>query len=47
MFDAVNYEFDEYKKKDKRYNEAMYFIKKHLSKDNRQTVSNLRDPKEI
>ena len=47
MFEAVKYEFDEYDKKDKRYSEAMYFIKKKLSEENRQTVANLRDPQEI
>ena len=47
MFEAVKYEYDEYEKKDKRYSEAMYFIKKKLSEENRQTVANLRDPKEI
>jgi hypothetical protein len=47
MFEAVKYEFDEYEKKDKRYSEAMYFIKKKLSEENRQTVANLRDPREI
>ena len=47
MFKAVKYEYDEYDKKDKRYNEAMYFIKKKLSEENRQTVADLRDPKEI
>jgi uncharacterized UPF0160 family protein len=47
MFEAVKYEFDEYEKKDKRYSEAMFFIKKKLSGENRQTVANLRDPCEI
>ena len=47
MFDAVKYEFNEYEKKDRRYSEAMYFIKKKLSEQNRQTVANLRDPKII
>jgi hypothetical protein len=47
MFEAVKYEYDEYGKKDKRYNEAMFFIKKKLSKENRQTVANLQDSKEI
>ena len=47
MFEAVKYKYDEYDKKDKRYNEAIYFIKKKLSEENRQTVANLRDPKEI
>jgi hypothetical protein len=47
MFEAVKYEFDEYEKKNKRYNEAMYFIKKKLSEENRQTVANIRDPREI
>ena len=47
MFEAVKYEYDEYEKKDKRYNEAMFFIKKKLSKENKQTVANLRDLKEI
>lgn len=47
LFEAVKYEFDEYEKKDKRYSEAMYFIKKKLSEENRQTVANLRDPREI
>src|ERR1700722_8906754 len=47
MFEAVKYEFDEYDKKDKRYNHAMFFIKKKLSEENRQTVANLRDPREI
>lgn len=47
MFEAVKYEYDEYEKKDKRYSEAMYFIKKKLSKENRQTVANLQDLKEI
>ena len=47
MFEAVKYEFDEYDKKDKRYNRAMFFIKKNLSEANRQTVANLRDPREI
>jgi hypothetical protein len=47
MFEAVKYEYNEYKKKDKRYNEAMFFIKKKLSSANRQTVANLRDPREI
>jgi hypothetical protein len=47
MFEAVKYEYDEYDKKDKCYNEAMYFIKKKLSEENRQTVANLRDLQEI
>jgi hypothetical protein len=47
MFKEVKYKYDEYDKKDKRYNEAMYFIKKKLSEENRQTVANLRDLKEI
>jgi uncharacterized protein YecT (DUF1311 family) len=47
MFEAVKYKYNEYNKKDKRYNKAMYFIKKKLSKENRQTVANLQDPKEI
>lgn len=34
MFKAVKYEYNEYKKKDKRYSEAMYFIKKKLSEEN-------------
>ena len=49
MFEAVKYEFDEYDKKDKkdkRYSETMYFIKK-LSEENRQTVTNPRDPREV
>jgi hypothetical protein len=46
MFEAVEYEYDEYDKKDKRYSKPMYFIKK-LNEENRQTVANLRDPKEI
>jgi hypothetical protein len=47
MFETVKYEYDEYEKKEKRYNAAMYFIKKELSEENRQTVASLRDPKEI
>jgi hypothetical protein len=47
MFEAIKYEYDEYEKKDKRYNETMYFIKKNLSEENRQTVASLRDPREI
>ena len=47
MFDAIKYEYDEYEKKNKRYNASMYFIKKELSEENRQTVASLRDPKEI
>jgi uncharacterized UPF0160 family protein len=47
MFEAVRYKYDEYEKKDKRYNECIYFIKKNLSEENRETVANLRDPKEI
>ena len=31
MLDSVKYEFDEYEKKNKRYREATYFIKKKLS----------------
>lgn len=47
MFEEAKYEFDKYNKKDKRYSKAIYFIKKKLSKENKQTVANLRDPKEI
>jgi len=47
MFEAVKYEFDEYNKKDKRYNYTMFFIKKKLSKENQQTVANLQDLQEI
>ena len=47
MFDSVKYEFDEYEKKNKRYREAMYFIEKKLSQQNRQAIANLKDPREI
>ena len=47
MFKAIKYEYNKYNKKDKRYNKAMYFIKKKLSEENKQTVANLQDLKEI
>jgi hypothetical protein len=47
MFEAVKYEYTEYDKNNKRYNRSIYFIKKNLSKENRQTVANLQDSKEI
>jgi hypothetical protein len=47
MFEAVKYEYDEYEKKDRRYSKAMLFIKSKLNEENRQTVANLRDPREI
>ena len=41
MFKAIKYKYNKYNKKDKRYNKAMYFIKKKLSKKNKQTIANL------
>jgi hypothetical protein len=35
MFKAVKYEYNEYKKKDRRYSKAMFFIKSKLSEENR------------
>jgi hypothetical protein len=43
MFKEVKYKYNKYNKKDKCYNKAIYFIKKKLSKENKQTVANLKD----
>ena len=47
MFEAVKYEYEEFEKKDQRYNGALYFIKKKLSEENRETVDSLEDPKTV
>ena len=47
MFEVVKYKYNEFEKKDKRYNELMYFIKRKLSEENREIVSGLDNPKVI
>jgi hypothetical protein len=47
LFEIIKYKYNKYKKKNKCYNKTMYFIKKNLSKRNKQIVANLRDPQEI